>query len=93
MGDMGMMGVGLGMFAGLMLVVVLWTLVWKGLALWHAAKNGQFIWFVVLLLVNTVGILEIVYLIWFRKDRATRTFPSLFTFGTSKDTGAPQQGS
>ncbi len=93
MGNVGMMGAGLGMFAGLMIVVVLWTLVWKGLALWHAAKNGEQVWFVVLLLVNTVGILEIVYLLWFRKDKEVRTFPSLFTFGTSKDTAAPQQGS
>jgi len=57
------MGMGLGpelpAFAGLALIVLL---VWKGLALWRAAKRGDKIWFVVFLIVNTVGILEIIYL-------------------------------
>ncbi len=43
-------------------LIILWTLFWKGLALWHAGRRGQPWWFVVLLIVNTVGILEIVYL-------------------------------
>ena len=43
-------------------VLVLWSLVWKGLALWRAAKRGETIWFIVFLIVNTAGILEIVYL-------------------------------
>ncbi|MDP2648555.1 MAG: DUF5652 family protein [Patescibacteria group bacterium] len=42
--------------------LIVWSLVWKGLALWRAAKRGEKIWFVVFLLVNTLGILEIVYL-------------------------------
>ena len=50
----------------LLVIVALWTLVIKGYALWHAARNGQKGWFIVLLVVNTLGILEIVYLIWFR---------------------------
>ena len=45
-----------------LIVLVLWSVVWKGLALWRAAKRGEKIWFVVFLLVNTAGILEIVYL-------------------------------
>lgn len=42
-----------------------WSLIWKGLALYKAARNGQKGWFVVLLVVNTMGILEIVYLLFF----------------------------
>ena len=54
--------------AGLLLALVLvWSLVWKGMALWKAAREGSKIWFVVLLLVNTVGILEILYLYVFSK--------------------------
>lgn len=64
-------GAFVGGFVILTLIVVLWSFVWKGLALWHAARNGQFWWFVVLLIVNTIGILEIVYLFGFRADRAT----------------------
>ncbi len=47
--------------------VLIWSLVWKGLALWKAARRGASIWFVVLLVVNTVGILEILYLYVFSK--------------------------
>ncbi len=42
--------------------LLLWSLFWKGLALWHSARRGQPWWFVIIAVVNTVGILEIVYL-------------------------------
>ena len=44
------------------LVFVLWSIFWKGLALWHAARRGEYWWFVIILVVNTLGILEIIYL-------------------------------
>ncbi len=44
------------------LVAILWTLPWKGFALWKAAKSSQKLWFLVLFLVNTLGILEIIYI-------------------------------
>ncbi len=50
-------GIGLGIIA-----LLAWSLVWKGLALWRSAKRGEKIWFIVFLLVNTAGILEIIYL-------------------------------
>jgi methionyl-tRNA synthetase len=50
----------------ILLLVVLWTIILKGFALWHAARNSQKWWFIALLVINTLGILEIVYLIWFR---------------------------
>ena len=53
----------------LFIVVMLWTIVIKGYALWHAARNGQKEWFIALLVINTLGILEIVYLVWFRSDK------------------------
>lgn len=48
-------------------VVLIWTIFWKGKALWHAAGKKQLTWFIILLLVNTVGLLEILYLIFFKK--------------------------
>ncbi|MFA5023192.1 MAG: DUF5652 family protein [Candidatus Paceibacterota bacterium] len=45
----------------LLIILIAWCLVWKGLALWRAARSGAKIWFIVLLLVNTVGILDIIY--------------------------------
>lgn len=43
-------------------VVLLWSLFWKGLALWHSAQRKEPVWFVIILIVNTIGILEIIYL-------------------------------
>jgi methionyl-tRNA synthetase len=39
-----------------------WALVWKGWALWIAARRGKKAWYVVLLVVNTLGLLEIIYI-------------------------------
>jgi len=49
-------------------ILALWTVAIKGFALWHAARNRQIAWFVVILVVNTLGLLELVYLLAFRKD-------------------------
>lgn len=55
----------------LLVLALVWTIVIKGYALWHAARNGQKGWFIALLVINTVGVLEIVYLLWFRPDTST----------------------
>jgi hypothetical protein len=47
--------------------MIIWELIWKGLALWRAGRNNQPHWFVALLILNTVGILPIVYLKFFQK--------------------------
>lgn len=44
-------------------VVVIWSLVWKGLALWRAARLREAGWYIALLIINTVGIFEIIYLL------------------------------
>lgn len=56
-------GTGVG-FLGLsmMLGLIVWSLAWKGLALWKAAQVGHKGWFVALLIVNSLGILDILYL-------------------------------
>jgi len=48
-------------------VLLVWSLVWKGLALWKSAQRGEKWWFVALLLINTVGVLEILYVFVFSK--------------------------
>lgn len=50
-----------------MIPLMIWSIIWKGLALWKSARSKQLAWFVVLLVLNTAGILEIIYLIWFQK--------------------------
>jgi methionyl-tRNA synthetase len=49
----------------LLTALIVWSLIWKGFALWRAARAGQAAWFVVLLFVNTAGLLEIAYLLFF----------------------------
>ncbi|MBI3984700.1 MAG: hypothetical protein HY344_02040 [Candidatus Levybacteria bacterium] len=53
--------------------VYLWSIFWKGLALWRAANLKQRNWFVGLLILNTIGIAEIAYLFFFAKKRMTLT--------------------
>lgn len=50
-------------------LMVAWTLVWKGIALWIAARAGSKPWFVALLLINTLGLLEILYIFLFSRRR------------------------
>lgn len=56
-----------GLFAAAFPVFLIWSFFWKGLALWHSAQRGEWIWFVAMLFINTLGILEIVYLFGFAK--------------------------
>ncbi|KKU91750.1 MAG: hypothetical protein UY23_C0001G0356 [Candidatus Jorgensenbacteria bacterium GW2011_GWA1_48_11] len=57
----------------LVILGVIWTLPWKGVALWRAAKLNQPKWFVALLIVNTLGILEILYIYVFSKKQAIKS--------------------
>ena len=52
----------MGRFGFVLILLVVWSLFWKGLALWHAGRRGQPGWFVIMLILNTVGILDIIYL-------------------------------
>lgn len=58
------------------LLLVLWTLPWKGWALWLAARRAEKVWFIVLLVVNTLAILEIIYIFAIAKKSETPTQPT-----------------
>ena len=63
---------GLGSFPpvlawGIFGLLLIWSIYWKGMALWKSAHKNDTIWFVVMLIVNTVGILEILYIYFFSK--------------------------
>ncbi len=55
-------------------LILVWSLVWKSLALWHSGRRGQVWWFVVLVVVNTIGILEIIYLFAIIKLKPSELF-------------------
>lgn len=49
--------------------LIIWSLIWKGFALWKSARNNQKNWFVIFMVVNTIGILEIIYLFYFSSPK------------------------
>ena len=55
----------LGIPLGILIVLIIWSFVWKLLALWKSARKGSIVWFIMLALINTAGILEILYLFFF----------------------------
>lgn len=67
-------GSGFLALAPLFMLLMVWSLFWKGLALWHSAKHDQNWWFIILLIVNTAGILEIIYLFAVLKLKANELF-------------------
>ena len=50
-------------------IIIVWSIILKGLALWRAARYDQRNWFVAILVLQTLGILEVVYLFKFAKKR------------------------
>ncbi|MFA6081183.1 MAG: DUF5652 family protein [Patescibacteria group bacterium] len=50
-----------------------WELIWKGLALWRASQNKQRNWFIAILIINTVGILPIIFLKFFQRKIKTKS--------------------
>ena len=53
-----------------------WTIAWKGVALWKAARKGKKEWFIPLLVINTLGILEILYIYVFSEPKSKKREPS-----------------
>jgi hypothetical protein len=54
--------------------LIAWEAFWKGLALWHSARREQAAWFVVLIVVNTAGILPIIYLFAVARLKVSKLF-------------------
>ncbi len=63
-------GATLGLPIWATVMILIWSLIWKGFALWKSARLRQPIWFIVLLIINTLGILEILYIYIFSRLKA-----------------------
>lgn len=61
-------GIHYGTF-GLLVPFAILDLVLRGFALWKSAKKDQNIWFIALLLVNSMGILPLIYLVLNRDQK------------------------
>ena len=53
----------------LLIILAIWELIWKGIALWKAARNNHKAWYVAILILNTAGILPILYIYVFSKKK------------------------
>ena len=51
----------------LLIPIIIWEFIWKGIGMWKSARNNQLGWFVAILILNTLGILPIVYIYFFQK--------------------------
>jgi len=59
------------------IILTIWTIVWKAMALWRAARNNHLAWYIVLMILNTAGILDILYyFIWGKKKSDTPGAPT-----------------
>ena len=56
-----------------LIIAVLWSIPWKGAALWKAARLSHKKWFIAILIVNTFGILEIAYIYFVAKKYTVET--------------------
>lgn len=62
-----------GSFLGFALIIlialIIWSLIWKGIALYKSARSGHKVWFIVFLIINTLGILEIIYIFLINRNK------------------------
>ena len=61
-----MKGPVLVVFVVLIVLLAIWDGVWKLIALWKSARHNQVAWFICLAIFNTVGILPILYILFFQ---------------------------
>ena len=51
----------------ILILAMIWTLPWKGYSLWTASKMGHKRWFIALIILNTLAIVDIFYIFYIAK--------------------------
>ncbi|MBU1245425.1 MAG: hypothetical protein KKH88_04770 [Nanoarchaeota archaeon] len=59
-------------FLPLFIILIIWSTIWKGIALWKAGKNHNLVWFVFIFVLNTAGILPLIYVLFFSKKKGKK---------------------
>lgn len=57
-------------WATIIAIAAIWDLVWKALGMWRSARNNQPAWFIVILIINSLGIIPIYYLLTHKEKKA-----------------------
>jgi len=58
----------------ILLPLLVWSLFWKGLALWKSAQKKQVYWFIAILVINLLGIFSILYIYVFSEWKTILNF-------------------
>ena len=56
----------------ILIPLIIWEAIWKGIGMWKSARNNQLYWYIAMLVLNTAGILPIIYIVWFQKKKKHR---------------------
>ena len=51
------------------IILLFWDVIWKCVAMWKSARHNQLYWFIAIIIFNTVGILPILYILFFQKKK------------------------
>ena len=78
-------------FGPILILITLWTIAWKGWALWLAARRSEKWWFIALLVINTIGILEIIYIFLIAKRSDKKEVPAASASSAPKEETPNQQ--
>ncbi|KKS53816.1 MAG: hypothetical protein UV19_C0004G0033 [Parcubacteria group bacterium GW2011_GWA2_42_28] len=73
-------------FLPFFLIAVIWSAIWKAIALWKSARNNHLAWYIVLMIFNTLGILEIIYIYAIAKKSAVKASPETQTPSAGQST-------
>ena len=55
-----------------MIPLIIWSITWKANALWKAARNRQLGWFLFLFIINSAGVLPILYIYYYQSDKSPK---------------------
>jgi sorbitol-specific phosphotransferase system component IIC len=55
------------------IILAIWDSVWKLIAMWKAGRNNHLAWFICIALINTLGILPIIYIFMQRKNNSLQS--------------------
>ena len=53
----------------LLVPLVIWEVIWKIIGMWKSARNNQLAWFICIAILNTIGLLPIIYIVWFQDEK------------------------
>jgi len=56
-------------FVIILFILIIWETVWKGVALWKAGRNNDLTWFLIVFIINSLGILPIIYIFIVLKNK------------------------